>query len=292
MTPTIRAALMAAAWAVVAATVPSGAAATTTHGSPPVLEQARDRRAPQPRRPAPPPPRVPSSRGSFVFIGGYFYDPFFGPYPWWPRPAYPYWYFPVFDSRAEVRIDCRERGAAVYVDGFYAGIVDDFDGIFQRLPLPPGGHRLTLYLEGFETADYSVYLRPGSSFTVHHDMMRLPPGEASRRPEVAPPVPPPPDGTYTSPTGMPPIAPPPGATPVSVAVGTLELLVQPGTATVAVDGARWVSSEPGSYDLQLPVGAHRIEVSAPGFRAFATTVDVRDGETTPLNVSLTRGPTR
>jgi hypothetical protein len=25
-----------------------------------------------------------------VFIGGYFYDPFFGPYPWWTRSLYPH----------------------------------------------------------------------------------------------------------------------------------------------------------------------------------------------------------
>jgi hypothetical protein len=28
------------------------------------------------------------------------------------------------------------KEAAVYVDGFYAGVVDDFDGVFQSLPLP------------------------------------------------------------------------------------------------------------------------------------------------------------
>ena len=79
-----------------------------------------------------------------VFIGGYFYDPFFGPYPWWPRTAYPYWYFPVFDNRAEVllRVQPKEaEDAAVYVDGFYAGIVDDFNGVFQSLPLTAGAHR-------------------------------------------------------------------------------------------------------------------------------------------------------
>ena len=56
-----------------------------------------------------------------VFIGGYFYDPLFGPYPWWPRTAYPYWYFPVYDNRADVRLRVEPEeaeDAAVYVDGF------------------------------------------------------------------------------------------------------------------------------------------------------------------------------
>ncbi len=105
--------------------------------------QARDRQRPAPRPVPRPAPRVvprPTSRGSIVFIGGYFYDPFFGPYPWWPRPLHPYWHYPPYDLRAELRVECRDRAAAVYVDAFYAGIVDDFDGNFQRLPLPPGGH--------------------------------------------------------------------------------------------------------------------------------------------------------
>ena len=54
--------------------------------------QARDRQRPAPRPVPRPAPRVvprPTSRGSIVFIGGYFYDPFFGPYPWWPRPVHP-----------------------------------------------------------------------------------------------------------------------------------------------------------------------------------------------------------
>jgi hypothetical protein len=225
-----------------------------------------------------------------VFIGGYFYDPFFGPYPWWPHPAYPYWYHPVWDDRAEVKISCPQRHAAVYVDGFYAGVVDDFDGMFQSLPLPPGGHRIALYLAGYATREFSVYLQPGATFTLRHAMERLVPGELSENPAVSPPVPAPPEGTYTAPRGTPPVPsgplPPPAA---NLSVGVAEISVQPATAVVMVDGERWMSSEPGHYDLQLPVGVHRLEVSAPGYRTFTGEVDVRDGATTPINVSLVRG---
>ena len=92
----------------------------------------------------------PVRRGGFVFVGGYFYDPFFGPYPWWNAGAYPYGYFPQYDVSADIRVDVKPKEAAVYVDGyFYAGIVDDFDGFFQRLTVSPGQHDLTIYLEGF-----------------------------------------------------------------------------------------------------------------------------------------------
>ena len=140
-----------------------------------------------------------ATRGSYVFVGGYFYDPFYGPYPWWPASAYGWGYYPVFDYRAEVRIQGTPREAAVYVDGFYAGIVDDFDGTFQRLPLTPGGHRIELFLEGYRTVRKSLYLQPGSTLKLHETMMPLAAGETSERPEVAPAVPPPPDGTYTAP---------------------------------------------------------------------------------------------
>ena len=51
-------------------------------------------------------------------------------------------------ARAATTVTCgcrsRPRDAAVYVDGYYAGIVDDFDGVFQRLTLEVGPHRIEL----------------------------------------------------------------------------------------------------------------------------------------------------
>jgi len=244
------------------------------------------------RRAPPPPPRQavrrPARKSQVVFIGGYFYDPFFGPYPWWPRHAYPGWYFPDFDDRAELKIVCRQRVAAVYVDGFYAGVVDDFDGVFQSLPLPPGGHRVSLYLEGFETAEFNVYLRRGANFTIRHEMERLRPGEESRRPVIAPPVPPPPDGTYDPPRRTPPVVSTPAPPPADGPVGEVEIRVQPATATVFIDGERWLSSEAGRYEMTLPAGRHRVDVTASGYKAFTTEVQAREGGHEVLNVSLVR----
>ncbi|MGD9905421.1 MAG: PEGA domain-containing protein [Vicinamibacterales bacterium] len=263
--------------------------------------QARDRdrrppERPQPRaepRPAPRPvPPRPSRRGTFVFIGGYFYDPFFGPYPWWPRGAYPPWYYPVYDQHAELRVACTPRHAAVYVDGFYAGVVDDFDGVFQRLALPAGGHRIALYLEGYVTETFSVYLRPHSTFTLRHTMLRLPAGSVSEHPAVAAPVPPPPDGTYAPPRGTPPVVQTPAPPTATGEPGTLELRVQPTTAAVTIDGVAWLSSDPGLFVVDVPAGRHHVEVSAPGYRTFTADVDVAVGAATPLNVSLVRAAPR
>jgi hypothetical protein len=244
------------------------------------------------RRQPPPPPRHATVvlRGH-VFIGGYFFDPYFGPYPWWSRRVYPYWYFPVYDRRAEVRLMVMPRDTAVYVDGFYAGIVDDFDGVFESLPLPPGGHNIVLYREGYRTAYHNAYLRPGSTFRLRDTLERLPPGMRSEPPPFAPPVPPPPHGSYTTPR-TPPSAPLPQATvprePTSAPAGfaTFDLRVQPVDAEVTIDGQRWMSSEEGHFVLQVPAGMHRVEVTKAGYRGFSNEVEVRDGETTPLNVSL------
>jgi hypothetical protein len=243
-------------------------------------------------------PRPPAKPGhtvvlrGHVFIGGYFYDPFFGPYPWWPPAAYSYAYAPVYDRRADVRVQVTPRDAAVYVDGFYAGIVDDFDGAFQALPLPPGGHGIVLYLEGYRTVHHNVYLSPASTFKLRDTMERLPAGATSEPPPVVPPVPQPPAGSFSTPRTTPRASVPQRAEvsettqPLAVGFGTLDLRVQPVSADVTIDGQRWLSSDEGHILVQVPAGMHRVEVSKPGYRRFATEIDVRDSEAMPLNVSL------
>jgi hypothetical protein len=71
--------------------------------------------------------------------------------------------------------------------------------------------------------------------------------------------------------------------------GSVAISARPATADVYVDGERWVSTQTsGPLVIQLSPGPHRIEVRAPGYRPFSGVVDVRRGETTPLNVSLPR----
>ncbi|MCC7181651.1 MAG: PEGA domain-containing protein [Acidobacteria bacterium] len=249
---------------------------------------------PEPPHPAhQPPARIVRGR---VFVGGYFYDPVFGPYPWWRWPDYPYRYYPVYDDRAQLHIKVTPNAAkvaAVFVDGFYAGIVDDFDGVFQDLPLPPGGHSIVLYLEGYQTVRRNLYLPPRSSYTLREAMLLLPPGERSMSPDMAPALPPPPAGSYSLPPTPPalPAPPAPAATTAQApGYGTLDLYVQPSGAEVTIDGQRWVSSAAGHFVVQLSVGTHRIEASRPGHRPYAGDVVIRDGEQTPLNVSLSATP--
>jgi hypothetical protein len=259
--------------------------------------------------------RVPHARSTFVVVGGgfyrpYFYDPFFwGWYPGW----YPGWYsmYPAYGGYpgywygryASARIQVTPKQAEVYVDGYYAGIVDDFDGVFQRLDVPPGQHEIELYLDGYKTFHQKVLFRAGETLKLRAALQPLAPGET---PEPRPVATPPPagQGAYPPERSYPPQGsyPPPGpgrtrpmpGTGADVqpqsGFGTLAIRVQPADAVVIIDGERWDSPEGGSrLQIQLSAGPHRIEVRKDGFKTYSTSVTIRPGATETLNVSLSNG---
>ena len=90
---------------------------------------------------------------------------------------------------------------------------------------------------------------------------------------------PPPDQPLSSPQSAP---------PESSSFGTIVIHVQPGDAAILIDGERW-HGPAGDERLvvQVPEGPHHVEIQKDGFQQFAGEVQVRRGETTPLNVSLT-----
>ena len=60
--------------------------------------------------------------------------------------------------------------ARVYVDGYYSGTVDDFDGLFQRLSVLSGRHEIALKLEGYKTHRVRVYVAPDSTLKLHYEL--------------------------------------------------------------------------------------------------------------------------
>ena len=117
-----------------------------------------------------------------IFIGGGFYDPFWGPY--YPYAyGYGYPYYGPFDyslgSTGSVKTDITPKQAGVYVDGYYAGVADDFDGAIHRLHTSLGGHAVTFYLEGYRTLTENIYVRPNSTVKLTEGLQKLAPGEVS-----------------------------------------------------------------------------------------------------------------
>ena len=107
------------------------------------------------------------------------YDRYWG--PWSPYAyGYPYGYgYPYHSAAADIRTEITPKNAEVYVDGYFAGRAIDFDGAFQALHVVPGGHAISIRLDGFRTLTQDVYVRPDSTFKMKATLQPLAVGEMS-----------------------------------------------------------------------------------------------------------------
>ena len=191
------------------------------------------------------------------------------------------------------------------MDGYYAGVVDDFDGLFQRLYVSPGRHDIAFKLEGYQTHHVKVYVESGATLKLHHDMQKGTGPESvedlagdvedryARRD----------DDRYRrrdddqrlerhdrdaededALDDRPPVR---GERVPSGERGRLRLNVMPEDASVYVDG-QFKGSARQASSLELPAGRHRIEVVRPGFRTDERDFEIETGVTRDLSVELQR----
>jgi hypothetical protein len=122
-----------------------------------------------------------------IYIGGGYY-PYY--YPWgWGGLAFGGYYDGYYDPwlyggsspssysygyDGALRLKVKPREATVYVDGYYAGEVDEFDGIFQRLHIDLGPHRIEITLDGYEPLNFDVRIQPDKTVTYKGEMKPLP----------------------------------------------------------------------------------------------------------------------
>ena len=118
--------------------------------------------------------------GYGAFGLGYFY---YDPYRWYPRgysvyrPGYSYRGGYTSSARfdiGELRLRVTPRHAEVFIDGYYAGLVDDFDGIFQSLKLESGPYRVEIVAPGFESLAFDIRISPGQKISYRGDLLRRP----------------------------------------------------------------------------------------------------------------------
>jgi hypothetical protein len=281
-------------------------------------------------------------RSSGRFYGGYYGRPFFGfglySYPYYYDPFYadsyysPYGYYGGYSryprSRygygevGSIRLQVEPDKARVYVDGYYTGIADDFDGLFQRLHISPGPHILTFRMEGYKTHRVKVYVPEYDTLKVRWDLVR---GDGNdERDEVA------------SDTEVRDQRADRGrrygrdeyddreryadrdpdrdeernvdrdrdrdfdrdrdrdgherADRGRREVGSVHLRVRPEDASVYVDGELRGSGR-RAESVELPAGRHRIEVVKPGFRTFQRELEITAGRSQDLDVELERSGT-
>jgi hypothetical protein len=251
------------------------------------------------------------------FWGPYFYSPWYYGYGAWGfYPPYSGWgygdWYGFGGGGASLKVEVQPKTADVYVDGRLAGIVDQFDGMFQSLSIEPGGHEITIYQEGFRPIRQQLYLSPGSTYRIKGALEPLAPGEPNEpRPQAAQPPPEQeaqpsqtlpaspywlldprsPAPARKAPADKAPEPAPEANPPIAgdARFGQVAIRVQPGDAEVLIDGEAWHNAA-GAERLVVHLGAgtHRVEIRKDGYDSFVSAVEVRRGETTVLNVSLVR----
>jgi hypothetical protein len=137
-------------------------------------------------------------------IGGAFlYDPlFYAPYSWSPYWAAFYstpfspWYGSTFfrsgigpESNAPtsaadpfaidgpsggLRLKIEPKNADVFVDGYYAGMVNDFNGTFQHVNRRPGPHHIEVSASGYETLAFDLIIQSRHTMTYRGALLRSP----------------------------------------------------------------------------------------------------------------------
>lgn len=155
-------------------------------------QSPRDRAVPRTTarpRPSDGPDRVYIPPG---YRSGRYYDPylyggpgvmFYSPWGWmpsfytygygtgygygYPPPAYGY---PV----GSVKLKVDPKDAEVYVDGYFAGHVDDFDSFWQALKLESGAYRIEIRKTGYETLHFDVRVQPDRTITFRGEMREVP----------------------------------------------------------------------------------------------------------------------
>lgn len=113
---------------------------------------------------------------SFGFGFGY---PYYYGYPWgYPYPYFGYGYgypgyayaYPPSANGAGwggVRIEDAPKDAQVFADGYYVGIVDDFNGATQHLTLEAGVHEIEIRVPGQAPRKVDVNIAPGQTINYH-----------------------------------------------------------------------------------------------------------------------------
>ena len=148
--------------------------------------------------PRPPDSPAPPNSGGGVIVGrsyyGSYYNGYYGGYypwgygglglsgyygrynPWWYDRGYYGRSYRYYSSAYEggLRLRVKPNHAEVFVDGYYVGIVDEFDNSLQRLRLETGPHRIEVRADGYAPLTFEVRILPGRTVTYRGELRRVP----------------------------------------------------------------------------------------------------------------------
>jgi hypothetical protein len=72
---------------------------------------------------------------------------------------------------SEIKLKVTPERAAVFVDGNFAGYVQQFSGMGRGMLVSPGPHRIKIALAGFQEFDTDVNLLPKQKMTIKTDLV-------------------------------------------------------------------------------------------------------------------------
>jgi hypothetical protein len=243
----------------------------------------------------------------YFYFGGYY--PYYDGYYPYSGGGYNYDYSSPYDGPyygaepGSVRLIVDPENTKVYVDGYYSGVVDDYDGLFQHLDLPMGKHEIILRLDGYQSQRLKVYVPSGETLKVHYTMQKgsgdaanemvvgdpsmeqYPPrlrDEAADRERATA------DREREDAEDAPPAAHVQMRRPAPREDGsTLRLHVVPDDASIYIDGSFYGTAR-DVRRLDVAPGPHKIEVVRPGYRTYEKDIDADPDKATNLEVTLER----
>ena len=103
-----------------------------------------------------------------------YYDPF-----WWGYGGYDGYGYGAAGgyyeeaARGSLKLKVEPKTAEVYIDGYYMGVVDDFDGTFQKMDLEAGPHRVEIRAIGYQTITFDVRIDPNDTVTYRGELQSV-----------------------------------------------------------------------------------------------------------------------
>ncbi len=79
--------------------------------------------------------------------------------------------YPDPKTSSEVRLDVQPGRAAVFLDTYFVGTVDEYYGVEHAMLVVPGKHRFKIALAGYKTFETEVDLAPRQKFELRTELM-------------------------------------------------------------------------------------------------------------------------
>jgi len=105
----------------------------------------------------------------FFGYSNYFFDPWYGGYAD-QTPSSP---SIETGETGAIHLKVTPRYAQVYVDGSYVGVVDDFDGVFQKLSLDSGAHHVEVRADGYVPLSFDVQIPRDRAITYRGSLQKI-----------------------------------------------------------------------------------------------------------------------